>query len=176
MSRIALGCGALLLLVVGLGATCFLLQPTSYRITRSREVAASPAEVHALLADMTRLSSIDLRLGPEEPGRTRRVSPVLAVGPGAWIESTGPDGTSRLTVVSATDALVELASTTNGEPGATLRFELRPVATGTDVTFAAQSEMHGLARALWPVANLDGRVGPHMEGTLERLASALTSR
>lgn len=172
MRAIAVGCGGLTLLVLALGLCAFALQPTSYRITRTRTVAASPAEVRALVADMARLASVDPRLGPPGPGRTLAASPGPP-GPGTWLQASGPDGTTRLTLVSATDGAVELASSSDGAPGATIRFELRAVPAGTEVTLALANEMHGLARALWPFVGLDARVGPHMEGTLERLATAL---
>jgi hypothetical protein len=172
---LAIGCGGLVLLVLGAAVTLFALQPTSYRIARTRSVAARPADVRALLADMSRLASIEPRLGPPDARRTLRHS-VGPPGPSTWLEASGSGETTRLTLVSATDDLVELASSTDGVPGAAVRFELRATSTGTEVTFAISNEMHGLARALWPFVGLDARVGPHMEGTLERLAAALAPR
>ncbi len=171
-ARILVGCGGLVAFVLLLGAAIFWLQPTSYRIARTRVVSARPAEVRALLGDMSRLSALDPRFGPHVAGRTLRFS-AGPPGSGTWLESSGPGGTARLTLLSATDDLVELASANDGVPGATVRFELRPVAAGTEVTLAVSNEMSGLARALWPFANLEGRIAPHLGETLDRLAAML---
>ena len=97
----------------------------------------------------------------------------MPIGPGAFLESRDDRGTSRLTLVSASDARVELQTLIDGsEEGARLVFDLRPLPAGTEVTASLSNDMHGLARALWPFVDLDRRFGQSLDDTLRALETA----
>ncbi len=172
---VLVGSVALALLAAGALAILFALQPTSFRIARSRTIAAPPSAIRAVLSDMRTFSGVAAALGAPDSTRIYTPSPGRT-GPGAWFESHGRDGTSRLSLVSETDALVEFRTRNDGVDGALLRFELRPLVPGTEVTIVLMNEMHGLARALWPFVGLEGRVGPDMEDALLHLESAVLAR
>lgn len=164
-----------LILAAGFGVL-FAMQPTSFRIARSRTISAPPTTIRALLVDMRSFSTVGLHLGPPDPTRTVTVSPT-PTGLGAWIESHDDGGTSRLTLLSESDSLVEFQNENDGAPdGARIAFELRPVPTGTEVTLTLSNRLHGLGRALWPFVGLEGRVAPHMDDSLRHLETVVFAR
>jgi hypothetical protein len=152
------------------------VQPTSFRIARSRTMAATPSAIRAVLSDVRGFQAGDAlaRVGPHV---TVTYSPVT-VGPGAWVESHDDWGTGRRTLVTSTDALVEFRTGSGADDRAMARyaFELAPVAGGTEVTLSLSNELTGLARALWPFVGLEGRIAPGMEDTLRRLEAAVLAR
>lgn len=174
LRRLLIGSATVAVLLGAAAALFYFLQPSSFRIARTRVIAAPPSAVRAQLDDVRSLVELGPWTAPADPSRSFTFSEATR-GPGAFVIAHDRAGTSRLTIVSASDSLVDLASEREGAEtdDAHLRFELRPVATGTEVTCAFQADMHGLARALWPFVDLDGRVGPPMEASLARLEAAV---
>ncbi len=151
-------------------------QPASYRIARTRTIAAPPAAVMAQLSDVRAFAAWDP--WPALPGAPR---PTVAFSPeprgvGAWIERRDADGSgARTTIASVTAERVEMSNETRGPLGggsSTQTFELRAVPAGTEVTWALASDLHGLARLLWPFVGLEARIAPEMEAALSRLDRA----
>lgn len=152
----------------------FLAQPTSYHFERTRTIAAPPARVMAQLSDLHAFES--WAPWTSLPGVTPTItySP-NATGLGAWVDRRDGESGARTTITALTSDRIELTSDTNGSLGrghSTQTFTLREVPTGTEVTWALGSELHGLARFLWPFVNLEARVGPDLDRALSRLDQA----
>jgi hypothetical protein len=163
-------------LLVSLASACVLFvgwQPPSYAIRRGTAVQAPEARVHALLSDVRALAAWDPWPARRPVARTTTFSPT-STGLGAWAQWSSPDGTLRMTVVSDTSALVEYRCDSNGRVDATRqRFESRRASGLTTIDWTVSGKTGLLGRALWPFANLEGRVGPDMEASLARLRAIL---
>jgi uncharacterized protein YndB with AHSA1/START domain len=162
------------LVVLGVGGFYFA-QPSSYRITRARTIAAPPATVMAHLADLHAFEAWDP--WPTTSGEVPTVTfGPSSTGPGAWMDRRVSRGDgSRTTIVAASALEIEMANVTSGALGdgaSTQTFALREVDGGTEVTWSLAADLHGLARLLWPIAHLDATVGPGMEAALGRLDQA----
>jgi hypothetical protein len=172
LGSILLTLALILVVLTSAFGVLFVLQPTSFRIARTRTISAPPARIAGLLGDVRSLASLEPHFGSTDPTATVTFSPVTT-GVGAWMELHGEAGTSRLTLVSVSDARVELENENDGAPdGAELTFELRPVEAGTEVTLVLSNDLHGVGRALWPFLDLEGLVAPRMESTLNHLDAA----
>ncbi len=163
------------IVVIGL-VGLYVAQPTEYRITRSRTLSASPDTVHAHLDDVRALAAWDpWRTSAGVGAVTTTFSPTTA-GVGAWIDRRASDGSgARTTITALTDTTIVLASETGGALGSghsTQTFTLANAGSGTVVTWTLGSDLHGLARMLWPFVRLEQRVGPEMEDALSRLDRA----
>jgi hypothetical protein len=162
------------LVVLGL-VLVYVAQPTSYRIVRSHVIAAPPDVVMGHLSDLRAFEAWDP--WPSLPGST---APTITFSPttsgvGAWVERRDPHGSARSTITSLTPDRIVMTNVTDaslGTGGSTQTFELRTMARGTQVDWVLSSELHGLPRLLWPIAGLEGRVGPDMDLALTRLESA----
>jgi uncharacterized protein YndB with AHSA1/START domain len=158
------------LFVLGLGAL-YLSQPTSYRIARSRTIAAPPSAVMAQLSDLRALEA--WTPWAPEPGTVPTVTfSATTTGVGAWIDRRSPSGGTRTTITSASGDRIEMSNVTAGALGggqSIQTFELRAVPGGTEVTWTLSSELHGLGRMLWPFVHLEARISPEMDAALTRL-------
>ncbi len=161
------------LVVLGLGAL-YVAQPASYRIARSRTIAAPPALVMAQLADLHAFAAWDP--WPAEPGTVPSVTfSTLRTGVGAWIDRRDAHGGSRTTITALTSDHIEMSNATAGSLGGAesmQSFELRATAGGTEVTWALSADLHGLGRLLWPFVHLEQHVAPDMDAALSRLDRA----
>ncbi|MFO0685011.1 MAG: SRPBCC family protein [Sandaracinus sp.] len=174
---------ALLLALAGLAALALLgglafyfAQPSSFAFSRSIVVPAAPASVHAHLDDLRAFEAWQ-PWPPTDPAHPPRVTfSEPASGVGAWIDRRDAAGEgARTTIVSITDARVEMQNETSGgfaQGHSTQSFDLRAVPSGTEVTWTFGGELSGLARVLWPFVGLEGRVGPRMDEALRRLSAA----
>jgi hypothetical protein len=161
------------LVTVGL-VLLYAMQPTSYRFSRSRVMAAPAPQIMAQLSDLHAFEAWDpwTALPGEHPSVT--YSPI-ARGVGAWVDRRAPSGGARTTIVALSDDRIEMTNATEGSFGgavSTQTFELRPAAGGTEVTWSLGADLHGLARLLWPFVHLEARVGPEMDRALTRLDRA----
>lgn len=171
--RIAVLCALGLVL---LALALFSAQPHSYRIARTRTIAAPSAHVMAQLSDLRAFEAWDP--WPAEPGMRPLVtySPV-ASGVGAWVDRRDRSGGARTTITSLTSDQIELSNVTSGAFGSgasTQTFALSESGSSTTVTWTLSSDLHGLGRLLWPFVNLEARVGPEMDAALSRLDRAAT--
>jgi len=164
-----------LALVLGGLLAVFALQPTSYRVARTRTIAAQRAVVIAHIADVRALAAwAPFHASPgTHPTLTFSPSPI---GVGAWMDQRDTDGSgARSTITSMSADAIELRNETLGAFGggaSTQRFGLRDVSGGTEVTWSLSGDLHGLGRALWPLVHLEADAGRHMEEGLERLDQA----
>lgn len=177
--RLVLGAAAALVGLVVVGVfVLFVSQPTSYRIARTRTIAASPERVRAQLVDVHALDAWTPWAPPPGPPPVVTFS-APSSGVGAWIDRRDADGNgARTTITAIADDRVALSSVTSGALGggaSTQTFELHPSASGTEVTWTLASDLSGLARLLWPFVGLEARVGPDMEAALGRLDHACAS-
>jgi carbon monoxide dehydrogenase subunit G len=152
----------------------YLSQPTSYRIARTRTIAAPPAAVLAQLSDLRAFVAWEpwMALPGEHPEVT--FSPDTH-GVGAWVERRVGSSGTRTTILEVASDRVVMSNATSGPLGSGASrqtFTLRVVPEGTDVTWALTADLHGLTRALWPFVHLEESVGPAMEAGLSRLDQA----
>jgi hypothetical protein len=175
--RILVVATAIVVVLAGSCAAFVLAQPSSFRIARNRTIAAAPDRVAEEIVDMNRFAAWE-PWASTGSARTLTYS-TPASGEGAWLETRDAHGAARITVVSITSSRIEMRNDVAGGVAgpATSRqsFELRPVAGGTEVTWALENENDLMRRALWPFVDLEGRVGPDMEAALGRLEEAATS-
>jgi hypothetical protein len=162
--------------LVGLSCACVLfigVQPSSYRIARSRTLRASPERVHAQLADVRTLADWDPWRTAHSPPSTRTFSP-SSRGVGAWVQGASSEGTTRITIVTDTPRTIELRNDLDDRVDASRqRFELAPSGLGTVLTWSVFAENSLLGRALWPFVGLEARLAPDMESALARLDARL---
>lgn len=187
--RLALVVLSIPLLIALLLGVCFYSQPTSFRIARTRTFSAPPSVVRAQLSNIRAVAAAFPSMRPAQSAARpaahtpeqelqRSFSPTES-GVGAWVESRDGSGFSRTSIVSITDARVELQTETGGAFGSgstrTL-FELSQVPGDpgkTTVTWAFEGGLSGMRRALWPVVSLDKRLGPELDTGLAKLEAEL---
>jgi carbon monoxide dehydrogenase subunit G len=172
--RLLIGTVAVAAVLASSAALFYVLQPSSFRVARTRVIAAPPSAIRAQLEDLRTFVELGPWLTPEDPSTSFTFSAVTR-GPGASVVSRDASGTSRITLVSASDTRIELATEREGASteDAHLRFELRPSGDGTEVTCSFEAEMFGMARALWPFVDLDARLGAPMAAALGRLEASV---
>lgn len=161
--------------LVALGVVLlYVSSPTSYRIARTRTIAAPPSRVMAQLSDLRAYEA--WTPFPPTPGVTPTLtySPVTS-GVGAWVDRRDELGGARITIASVARDRIELTDETSGSLGTGASrqiFELRAVPAGTEVTWALTGDLSGVPRLLWRLVRLEARVGPEMETALSRLDQA----
>lgn len=174
--RIALSfmAGSALLSVLSVLAL-YLAQPTSYRIARTRTIAAPAEAVRAHLVDLRAFEAWT----PWEPSPgvvpTTTFSAVTT-GVGAWVDRRDAHGGSHTTITAIAPDHVEMENATHGALGeghSTQTFTLREHDGQTDVEWALGSDLSGLARLLWPFVHLEATAGARMDAALGRLDAAV---
>lgn len=153
----------------------YLAQPTSYRIARTRTIAAPAAAVRAHLVDLRAFEAWT----PWEPSPgvvpTTTFSSTTS-GVGAWVDRRDAYGGSRTTITAIDDSHVEMANATHGALGeghSTQTFTLREHDGQTEVEWALGSDLSGLPRLLWPFVHLEATAGARMDAALGRLDAAV---
>jgi len=149
------------------------VQPSSYRIERTRELAVDRAAVHAVLSDVERVA------GAFATGEGARATPQIVLsadhsGVGAYFEHRLPDHRTRFTIAEQTEQRVVYDVSIEGQPPQS-RFVADLTATpgGSSLTLAIEGPIQTfLQKILWPVVNLEGRVAPELEQTLSAIESA----
>jgi hypothetical protein len=159
--------------VVGL-LLLYALQPSSYRIARTRTITAPASLVMAHLSDVRALEAWDPWTALPGAHVTTTFSPASS-GVGAWVERRDDSGGSRTTITALAADRIEMQNTTDGPFGtgaSTQTFALSETPSGTEVTWTLASDLHGLARLLWPFVHLEARIAPEMDRALSRLDRA----
>lgn len=160
-----------MLLVVATVSVLYALQPSSYRLSRVRTIAAPAASIRPCLVDLKMMEGWQVHFADPHSPPTVTFSAVTS-GVGAWVERKDLSSTARTTMTEVTDDAVRLAHVNEGRLGtgkSTIEYLLREHGTSTDVEFAIFSPLSGLPRLLWPIADLEKRVGPDMVKGLEQL-------
>lgn len=172
LSMIAVG---LVLLLVASISVLYALQPNSYRLVRSRTIPAARAAIRPCVVDLKVIDGWQVHLADPHDPPTVTFSPVTG-GVGAWVERTDSRSTARTTIVDVvdneTESVVRLDHLGKGRFGSiesTLHYILRAHGAGTEVEYIISAPLSGLPRLLWPIADLERRVGPDMERALEQL-------
>jgi hypothetical protein len=159
------------LLFTGTVAAVYAMQPSSYRIARSRLIHATPAEVLPELVDLRRFDAWSEHMGnPDDPPSiTFSANPV---GVGAYMDWKDSMTTSRLTLKEVSEHGVRFESVQAARLGVTTvtkEVVLTPKGDDTEVALVVSAPMSGLPRLLWPVVDLERRVSPSMDDALKRL-------
>jgi hypothetical protein len=161
------------LAVLGL-VLLYAMQPTSYRISRSRVIAAPAPTIMAQLSDLHAFEAWQPWTTLPGVHPTVTYSPSGA-GLGAWIDRRDASGGARTTITALSDDRIEMTNATDGSLGGAVSvqtFELRPAPGGTEVGWTLAADLHGLARLLWPFVHLEARIAPEMDAALTRLDRA----
>lgn len=163
--------GGLLLLVVAAISILYALQPSSFRLSRSRTIPASAGAIRPCLVDLKVMERWQVHFADPHDPPTVTFSAVTS-GVGAWVERKDTTSTGRTTMVEVTDSTVRMEHVNEGRLGtgkSTVEYLLRERGTSTEVEYAIFSPLSGLPRLLWPIANLEKRIGPDMVKALEQL-------
>lgn len=161
----------MLAVLAGGCALALFLQPATYRIERTRRIAVRADRARAVLEDVRELAAC---CTPGTAGAPTFSEPTR--GPGAWVEWRAEGRRARATLEQVSAARVSIRYDL---PGASSRqiVDLRAAGTQTDVTWAIEGDKSGLLqRVLWPVANLDARVGPDIERAIAGLEQRSRAR
>lgn len=149
-------------------------RPSSYHIERKTTIAAPPQVVHAIVNDLhewkrfNAWEALDPNIQREFGG--------AASGPGAWMHWTGNSdvGEGKTTIESSTPEAVrvrlEFMKPMAGLASATLSF--RPVAGGTEVTWAMDGTSGFLCKAMGLFMNMEKMIGGMHEKGLANLEAA----
>lgn len=163
--------GGLLLLVVAAISILYALQPTSYRLSRSRTMAAPVAAIRPCLVDVKVMDGWQLHFADPHDPPTFTFAPVTT-GVGAWMERKDSTSSARTTIVEVTDSSVRLEHHNTGRFGSitsSIEYQLRERGGSTEVEYVLSAPLSGLPRLLWPIANLEKRIGPDLVKGLEQL-------
>jgi len=171
LRKASLIAAALVLLVFAGISVLYALQPNSYRLTRSRTIAASASAIRPCLVDFKLMEGWQTQIAAPHDPPTVTFSPVTS-GVGAWRERKDSIGSGRTELVEITESSVRLRHVNQGRFGSitsTVDFLLRERGTSTEVEYVIAAPISGLPRLLWPIADLENRIGPDMVKALEQL-------
>jgi hypothetical protein len=176
------------LLLFGFGALCLLaiviglLMPKSWQVERSRVIAATPADVHARLADARGWSEWMPWLRTNDPAlafrdsslRIEPIGPPTGAGAGVAVKSELVGGFT-MTITASTPERVDFVLQGAGAEQATHgSVSLKPQGAGTHVTWSQSGELawNPLLRFFRPLYQL--KLGRDFEATLAALERAST--
>lgn len=166
--------GLVLLVLAGI-PVLYALQPNSYRLVRSRTIRASAAAIRPCLVDLKVMEGWQIHFADPHDPPTVTFSSVTS-GVGAWVERRDRRRKVRTKIVdvvdNATESVVRLEHDGSGRFGSvqsTIHYIVRERGTSTEVENVISAPISGLPRLLWPIADLENRVGPDMSRALEQL-------
>lgn len=150
-------------------------QPDSFRVERTVDIAAPPAQVFPRINDFRRWAEWS-PWEDKDPAMERRYGAVTAGEGGsyAWSgNSSVGSGDMRITRSAApAEVEVQLHFTAPMESRSTALFTLEPVPTGTRVTWAMYGPSNFVAKVMGLVMSMDRMVGGDFERGLARLKQA----
>lgn len=161
------------LLVLGSLGALFAAQPTSFRIARVRTVPVSPDVLVPLITDVREVHGWFPQFADPHDPPTVTFS-ADTVGVGAWVERRDSTSWSHFELDAVTPSSARYTNENHGKFGtghAVTEFTLKQVAASTDVELAVSGELTGMLRMLWPIANLESKIGPDLDKALAQLAA-----
>lgn len=172
---VVVGAAGCLLLAAGGLSALYASQPTSYRLSRARTIPASPEVIRPLFTDLRALDRWMKHFADPHDPPTVTWSPNTS-GPGPWVERKDSVSTSRMTLEEVSPAGVRFTNENRGRFGtgrATVELLLKEKGpSSTEVEYVLSGNLSGVPRLLWSAVDLEGRVGPDLEQSLQRLESA----
>lgn len=146
-------------------------QPDTYTVQRSRQIAAPPEKLHALINDMRAFN----RWNPydrKDPAMQSAYSGPAA-GPGARYDFKGNSevGEGSLTITASTPMQVDMRLDMSApmEAHNDITFTLAPRAGGTEVTWAMRGDCPYIARLMGLILDMDAMIGKDFEAGLAAL-------
>lgn len=147
-------------------------QPNTFRIARSTQIAASPEKLHGLIDDLRAMNTWN-------PFALRAIAPPGTYsnpsdGVGATYAFDCPKtGTGLITVLDSTPRQIAMRLNMSKPFKAdnTITFDLKPVGTSTDVTWAMSGASPLIGRVISLFINCDKMMGRDFEQGLANLKS-----
>ncbi|MBL8923464.1 MAG: SRPBCC family protein [Myxococcaceae bacterium] len=166
--------GGLLLAAGGLGAL-LASQPSSYRLSRVRTIPVSSEVIRPLITDLRAHDRWMKHFAdPHDPPAT--TFSANTTEPGAWVERKDSVSASRMTLDEVSASGVRFTNENRGRFGtgrATVELLLRQKGpSSTEVEYVLSGELSGVRRLLWSAVDLEERVGPDLERSLDQLEHA----
>ena len=174
--RIGLGCLGIGVLAIVALLVAAAMQPDSFRVERSRDIAAAPEAVRAQLTDLERWAAWNpwaeldpnMQLTYSEP----------ASGVGAWYEWQGNDDVGRgrmeITEVSDERVVYNLQFVEPFESQSDVILELQPQGDGTRVSWIMEGENDFVSKMFAVFMDMEEMIGKDFDkglANLERAAS-----
>jgi hypothetical protein len=168
LKKIGIALAALLVVLALVIAT----RPSTYRVTRSTTISASPAVAYAEVADFHRWEAWSPWAHLDPKMQASYAGPDGAVG--ASYEWKGNDqvGEGRMTIVDARPAEtlgIKLEFLKPWQATNSTRFDFARAATGTRVTWMMDGENNFMGKAFSLVSNMDKMIGSDFERGLASL-------
>lgn len=175
--KIALGILAALVLAVAGVLVAAAMQPDSFRVERSRELAATPEQIRPQLTDLQRWAEWN-PWADIDPDQTTTFSDP-ASGEGAWYRWRGNDdvGEGRMEITSVSDGAVryhlEFIEPFASESEVEIQLEPRGERTHVVWIMSGDNDLMGKLFSLF--MDMDDMIGRDFERGLERLEGAATA-
>ena len=165
-----------LVLIIAAAAGYVAIQPSEFRVTRTRTLAAPPEVVHAYVNDFRKWAEWSPweKLDPQ----LKRTYEGPAAGMGAQYAWTGNKdvGEGRMTIVESRPGELVRIKLEFFKPFAavnTAEFRFRPAEGGTAVTWSMAGQNDFLARAFCMFFNMDKMVGGQFEQGLAQMKAVV---
>ncbi|MGE0492064.1 MAG: SRPBCC family protein [Vulcanimicrobiota bacterium] len=173
MKKIILGILLLVGLVVGSVVVAALMQPPEYHVERSIKIAAPPAEVYAVIADLDRYGewspweSLDPKMKKTIQGEPGQVGTSYA-----W-SGNSKVGEGKMTIRQAIEGEridLDLEFLKPFASSCQVAWVLAPDGEGTRMTWSMDGRNDGLVpRVFGLLMDMDGMIGKDFQSGLERL-------
>lgn len=175
--KIALGILAVLVLGAGGVLIAAAMQPDTFRVERSREMAATPEQIRPQLTELRNWTQWSPWDGLDPNQRTTYSDP--SSGEGAWYEWEGNDdvGKGRMEITSITERAVRyrLAFIEPFESESEVELAIEPAGERTRVVWTMSGENDFMSKIFCVFMDMDAMIGGDFERGLENLERAATA-
>ena len=171
-----------LVVVVALGivlAVVIAMQSEDFTVTRSNQISASPAEVHAHINDFHKWDAWSPWAKIDPAMRTSITGPPSGIGAKYAWEGNSEVGKGNMTITDSRpgeNVKIDLQFTEPFEATNVTEFKLQPAGEGTNVTWTISGKKNFLMKAMCLVVDMDQMMGPDFEKGLSQLKQAAENR
>lgn len=169
--------GLAVLAVVLLAAGFIAMQPAAYQVTRSTEIAAPPAEVHALINDFHKWdewspwAKLDPNMKTTYSGASAGVGAVYH-----WESKNDDVGEGRMTITESVPAelvAINLEFIKPFEDTSLTKFAITPAPGGSNVSWTMSGNQNFVSKAVMlAMGGMDKAVGGDFEKGLRQMKAA----
>jgi len=172
--KIGLGCLGVGVVAIAALLIAAAMQPDSFRVERSREIAASPEAVRAQLADLERWAEWNPWAELDPDMHTTFSDPPSGVG--AWYEWQGNDdvgsGRMEITEVTGERVVYDLQFVEPFESRSDVILELQPQGEGTRVTWIMEGDNDFVSKMFAVFMDMEEMIGKDFDKGLANLEEA----